>query len=119
MTIPELLKRCDDADIELWADGVELRYRGDADLLTPDALDVLRKHKLDILAMLAAPADRAKCLALAGDRAYPRIFLRPGESVMPEHSAWERFTSNATIADVRAVLSQLERLDSQPLRIQP
>lgn len=83
------------------------------------ALAVLKGRKPEILAMLAVPEVREKCLHAARERGYPRVTIRPGESVMPGAAAWERFASNATIADVRQVLSDIDWLGLQPSMIQP
>jgi hypothetical protein len=104
--------------IEIWADGPALRYRGDADLLSADALDLLKRHKPAILARLYEPVDRANCLQSVNALGYPPMEIRPGETLPGHADAWETFTRWAYIPDVRLVLGKLAILELDQLEPQ-
>ena len=52
MSFEELLNRLRKDDIELWLEGERLRYTGEENVITPDILAELKKHKIEIIAHL-------------------------------------------------------------------
>ncbi|MBM3946420.1 MAG: hypothetical protein FJ315_03330 [SAR202 cluster bacterium] len=122
----ELLVLLRSKGIEVQADGNRLRFRP-ADALTPDELELLRAHKAEIIRLLTTPLpiDPAHALHLAHESraawagamrelaelaGWPELPFKSAHRVAPGPIPWGHFVRLASIADMRAVLTELQRI---------
>jgi DNA polymerase len=60
---------------------------------------------------------RSRLLRLAASKGFPRVTVRPGESVMPGENAWRAFCSAADPSRVAAALRVLSQIDATPVEV--